>query len=44
MHRAEVVRIDGASYRQKEAEEREAQRQAERATKTAAARSRKSAK
>ena len=44
MHRAEVVRIDGASYRQKEAEEREAQRQAERATKAAAARSRKSAK
>jgi len=41
MHRAEVVRIEGESYRAKEAEEREAQRQAERAVKAAATRSRK---
>ncbi len=41
MHRAEVVRIDGASYRAKEAEERDAQRLAERAAKAAAPRSRK---
>ena len=40
MHRAEVVRIDAESYRQKEADERQAQRQADRAAK-AAARSRK---
>ncbi len=32
VHRAEVVRIDGESYRQKEAEERAAQRQAARTT------------
>ena len=31
MHRAEVVRIDGQSYRQKEAQERQAQRTVERA-------------
>jgi DNA replication protein DnaC len=31
MHRAEVVRIEGESYRAKEAEERDAQRRAERA-------------
>ncbi len=31
MHRAEVLRIDGKSYRQKEADEREAARKAERA-------------
>jgi len=31
MHRAEVVRIEGKSYRQKEADEREAARKAERA-------------
>ena len=41
MHRAEVVRIDGDSYRAKEAQEREAQRLAERSTKTGTARSRK---
>jgi DNA replication protein DnaC len=43
MHRAEVVRIDGDSYRAKEADERQAQRTAERA-KAAAARPRKGAK
>ena len=43
MHRAEVVRIDGDSYRAKEADERSAQRMAERA-KAAAARPRKGAK
>ena len=43
MHRAEVVRIDGDSYRAKEAEERQAQRTAERA-KAAAARPRKGSK
>ena len=47
MHRAEVVRIDGdsyrASYRAKEADERQAQRTAERTTATAA-RPRKGAK
>lgn len=32
VHRAEVVRIDGESYRKKEAEERAAQRQAARTT------------
>ncbi len=43
MHRAEVVRIEGESYRTKEAEERQAQRQLERrAAKAAATRSRKS--
>ena len=35
MHRAEVVRIDGNSYRAKEAEERQAQRRAERSAKAA---------
>jgi DNA replication protein DnaC len=44
MHRAEVVRIDGESYRQKEAKEREAQRQAERAAKASTSRSRKAAR
>lgn len=41
MHRAEVVRIDGDSYRAKEAEERESQRKAERAAKATAQRPRK---
>ena len=41
MHRAEVVRIDGDSYRAKEAEEREAQRSAERAARASTARPRK---
>jgi DNA replication protein DnaC len=41
MHRAEVVRIDGASYRAKEADERDALRKAERAAKAPAPRSRK---
>jgi hypothetical protein len=36
MHRAEVVRIDGDSYRAKEADERRAQRAAERAKAAAA--------
>jgi DNA replication protein DnaC len=44
MHRAEVVRIEGESYRAKEAEEREARRKLERAAKTAATRSRKPAR
>jgi DNA replication protein DnaC len=44
MHRAEVIRIEGESYRAKEAEERDAQRRAERAAKTAATRSRRPAK
>jgi DNA replication protein DnaC len=44
MHRAEVVRIDGESYRAKEAEEREAQRRAERTAKGAAPRPRKAAR
>ena len=43
MHRAEVVRIDGKSYRQKEADEREAARKAERAARKTASRSRKDA-
>ena len=43
MHRAEVVRIDGESYRAKEAQEREAQRLAARSAKAAPARSRKAA-
>jgi len=34
MHRAEVVRIEGDSYRQKEAQERAAQRSAARSTRT----------
>ena len=41
MHRAEVVRIDGDSYRAKEAEEREAQRSAQRTARTSPARARK---
>lgn len=41
MHRAEVVRIDGDSYRAKEAQERAAQRLAQRSAKAAASRSRK---
>jgi len=44
MHRAEVVRIDGASYRAKEADERDAQRKAERAARAPASRSRKAAR
>ena len=43
MHRAEVVRIDGASCGAKEAQEREAQRLAARSAKAAPARSRKAA-
>ena len=43
MHRAEVVRIEGKSYRQKEAEEREVARKSERAARKAATRSRKAA-
>ena len=43
MHRAEVVRIEGKSYRQKEAEEREVARKSERAARKAASRSRKAA-
>lgn len=41
MHRADVVRIEGESYRQKEAQEREAQRKAERAARGSAPRPRK---
>ena len=41
---AEVVRIDGASYRAKEADERNVLRKAERATKASASRSRKAAR
>jgi hypothetical protein len=41
MHRAEMVRIDGESYRAKEAQEREAQRLTARSAKAAPARSRK---
>ena len=41
MHRAEVVRIQGKSYRQKEADEREAARKTERGAKQAASRGRK---
>jgi len=44
MHRAEVVRIEGASYRAKEADERNVLRKAERATKASASRSRKAAR
>jgi DNA replication protein DnaC len=44
MHRAEVVRIEGESYRAKEAEERDAQRKLERAAKAAATRSRRPAR
>lgn len=43
MHRAEVVRIEGKSYRQKEADEREVARKAERAARKTASRSRKAA-
>jgi DNA replication protein DnaC len=43
MHRAEVVRIDGESYRAKEAQEREAQRLAARSAKATPAHSRKAA-
>lgn len=43
MHRAEVVRIEGKSYRQKEADEREAARKAERAARKSASRARKAA-
>ena len=43
MHRAEVVRIDGKSYRQKEADEREVARKAERAVRKSSPRSRKDA-
>jgi len=43
MHRAEVVRIDGESYRAKEAQEREAHRLAARSAKATPARSRKAA-
>ena len=41
MHRAEVVRIEGDSYRAREAEERQAQRKVERAAKDARSRPRK---
>jgi DNA replication protein DnaC len=44
MHRAEVVRIEGDSYRAKEAEEREAQRKTERTAKASTSRSRKAAR
>ena len=44
MHRAEVVRIDGDSYRAKEANERDTLRKAERATKATASRARKAAR
>ena len=44
MHRAEVIRIEGESYRAKEAEERDTPRRAERAAKTAAARPRRPVK
>jgi len=44
MHRAEVVRIEGDSYRAKEAEEREALRKTERAAKSSMSRSRKAAR
>ena len=43
MHRAEVVRIEGKSYRQKEADEREVARKAERAARKTSSRSRKAA-
>jgi hypothetical protein len=44
MHRAEVVRIDGDSYRAKEAGEHDKQRQAQRSAKAATARPGKSVK
>ncbi len=43
MHRAEVVRIEGKSYRQKEADEREVARKAERAARKTSSRPRKAA-
>ncbi|MEP7299578.1 MAG: IS21-like element helper ATPase IstB [Burkholderiales bacterium] len=43
MHRAEVVRIEGKSYRQKEADEREVARKTERAARKTSSRSRKAA-
>ena len=43
MHRAEVVRIQGKSYRQKEADEREAARKVERGATQASPRARKAA-
>ena len=43
MHRAEVVRIEGKSYRQKEADEREAARKATRGAKQASPHGRKAA-
>ncbi len=43
MHRAEVVRIEGKSWRQKEADEREAARKTERAASQAAPRGRRAA-
>lgn len=43
MHRAEVVRIEGKSYRQKEADEREAARKVERAARKTSSRTRKGA-
>ena len=44
MHRAEVVRIDGESYRAKEAEEGETLRRAERAAKATTSRPPKAAR
>ena len=44
MHRAEVIRIEGESYRAKEAEARDAQRRAERAAKSTASRPRRPVK
>lgn len=44
MHRAEVVRIDGDSYRAKEAAERDTLRKAERAAKAPASRARKASR
>ena len=44
MHRAEVVRIEGESYRAKEADAAQTQRQAARAAKASSARSRKPTK
>ena len=43
MHRAEVVRIEGKSWRQKEADEREAARRTERAASQATPRGRRAA-
>ena len=44
MHSAEVVRIDGDSYRAEEAEERQALRMAERAAKASTSRPRRTAR